>query len=65
MVDTPRAFATVDSIHVSTFGPSAFVTGRFFHCLLSLLPTALGGAPGPGIARLRPVSVTSRQSDSP
>ena len=37
---------TVDAPHLSTYGVFAFVVGRGFHALLSLLPMALGAAWG-------------------
>ena len=42
---------TVDGIHASTYGLLAFVVGRGFHGLLSLVPMALGAAIGAGTAR--------------
>ena len=43
---------TVDGIHFSTYGTIAFVTGRGFHALLSLLPMVLGAAVGAGATRV-------------
>ena len=37
---------TVDAPHLSTYGVFAFVVGRGFHALLSLLSMALGAAWG-------------------
>jgi len=42
---------TVDGIEMSDYGLYAFVVGRGFHGLLSLLPMALGAAVGAGVAR--------------
>lgn len=41
----------VDGLHMSFFGTIAFVAGRGFHALLSLVPMALGAALGAGGAR--------------
>lgn len=41
----------VDAPHFSTYGIMAFVLGRGFHALLSLLPLMLGAAFGAGISR--------------
>lgn len=43
---------TVDGFHLSTYGLIAFVTGRGFHALLSLLPLLLGACLGAGAARV-------------
>ena len=64
---TPAAFAaafelvrsvqgpTVDGFHVSMYGLLAFIVGRGFHALISLVPLALGAAAGAGAAaRLTP-----------
>ena len=70
MLATPVAFAavfelvragtdgpTVDRISTSTYGLIAFVVGRGFHALISLLPMAYGASLGAGIARqLAPAS---------
>ena len=48
---------TVDGIHVSAYGLIAFVVGRGFYSLVSLLPMLLGAAGGAGLARS--LSVTS------
>ena len=42
---------TVDGIHLSTYGVLAFVVGRGFHALLSLVPLLFGATMGAGIAR--------------
>lgn len=42
---------TVDGFRFSTYGVIAFVTGRGFHALLSLVPIVLGAAYGAGLAR--------------
>ena len=63
MLASPAAFATafelirsvegptVDGFQASEYGIYAFVVGRGFHALLSLLPMALGAAVGAGTAR--------------
>lgn len=43
----------VDGIRFSTYGAIAFVTGRGFHALLTLLPLAVAAAAGAGAARAR------------
>lgn len=43
----------VDAPHLSAYGLIAFVTGRGFHGLLTLLPMMLAAAVGAGIARSR------------
>ena len=43
----------VDAPHPSFYGLLAFLTGRGFHALLTLLPLALGAALGAGVARAR------------
>ena len=42
---------TVDGIEVTEYGIYAFVVGRGFHGLLSLLPMVLGAAVGAGVVR--------------
>ncbi len=42
---------TVDGFHASAYGILAFVVGRGFHALVSLVPMALGAAVGAGTAR--------------
>ena len=44
---------TVDAPHLSTYGVFAFVVGRGFHAMLSLLPMALGPR---GVRSLSPVA---------
>ncbi len=64
MLAAPAAFAvvyeparvgtdgpTVDGIHASTYGILAFVVGRGFHILPSLLPLLFGATIGAGVAR--------------
>jgi proline iminopeptidase len=42
---------TVDAIHFSTYGILAFVVGRGFHALLSLVPMILGASGGAALSR--------------
>lgn len=42
---------TVDGIRFSTYGAIAFVTGRFFHGLVALLPMIWGAAAGAALVR--------------
>ena len=46
IVRLPVEGPTVDAPHLSTYGVFAFVVGRGFHALLSLLPMAVGAAWG-------------------
>lgn len=46
IVRMPLDGPTVDAPHLSTYGVFAFVVGRGFHALLSLLPMAVGAAWG-------------------
>jgi len=46
IVRMPLDGPTVDAPHLSTYGVFAFVVGRGFHALLSLLPMAVGAALG-------------------
>lgn len=41
----------VDGLHLTTYGILAFVVGRGFHALLTLLPMLVGAAIGAGMAR--------------
>ncbi|MCU0277715.1 MAG: alpha/beta hydrolase [Candidatus Nanopelagicales bacterium] len=43
----------VDGIHASMYGAIAFITGRGFQALLTLVPLALGAALGAGVSRKR------------
>lgn len=52
----------VDGLHVSLYGAIAFVTGRGFQALLTLVPMALGAALGAGRARARQGQTPSRGS---
>ncbi len=45
---------TVDGFHLSTYGVVAFLTGRVFHGLVTLLPMAWGAATGAAVRRRRP-----------
>lgn len=56
---------TVDGFHLSTYGVLAFVVGRGFHALVSLLPMLWGAALGAGFARRRDAShITDAPSTS-
>ena len=52
----------VDGLHASFYGAIAFVTGRGFQALLTLVPMALGAALGAGWARTRSGQARSRWS---
>jgi pimeloyl-ACP methyl ester carboxylesterase len=52
----------VDGLHASFYGAIAFITGRGFQALLTLVPMALGAALGAGWARTRTGQVRSRWS---
>ena len=66
MLAVPALFATtfelvrsgtdgplVDGLHLSEYGILAFVTGRGFHAVVTLLPIVLGVAVGAGLGRRR------------
>ena len=66
MLAVPALFATtfelvrsgtdgplVDGLHLSEYGILAFVTGRGFHAVVTLLPMVLGVAVGAGLGRRR------------
>ena len=52
----------VDGVHASFYGAIAFVTGRGFQALLTLVPMVLGAALGAGWARARRGQTSSRWS---
>ncbi len=52
----------VDGLHTSFYGAIAFVTGRGFQALLTVVPMALGAAVGAGMWRSRHGQPSSRWS---